>query len=243
MQTKIRSDAVVIPSRPTPHEPKQAQRTRIAGALLALTGIGILMAIITNEALYPAARHYNTFTNTISDLGGTVPPNSYMVQPNRAIFIAMMAVAGALVLVSTYLSWPSIARRRISIGLLVFGVSLVGLAVFPGNVPTWHPWIALTCFMAGSITAIMSRKVLHPPVTYFAVALGVIAVVATFVGLESFEGTGPQEWIGLGGVERWIAYPVLMWLVMFGTALMSRDDGRSRSELPPGTDDGDVGSQ
>jgi hypothetical membrane protein len=242
MQTKIRSDAVAAPFRPTAQETRQARRTRLAGALLAMTGIGVLMSIITNEALYPAARHYNTFANTISDLGGTVPPNSYMVQPNRAIFIATMAVSGTLVLVSTYLLWPGVARRRISIGLLVFGASLVGLAVFPGNVPTWHPWIALTCFMAGSITAIMSRKVLHRPVTYFAVALGVIALVATFAGLESFEGTGPQEWIGLGGVERWIAYPVLMWLVMFGTALMSRDDGRSRSELAPGTD-GEVGSQ
>ncbi len=229
MQTKIRNDAVATPSCPPPRDTKRAQRSRTAGALLALTGIGILMAIITNEALYPAARHYNTFTNTISDLGGTIPPNSYMVQPNRAIFIAMMAVSGTLVLVSTYLSWTSIARRRISIGLLVFGVSLVGLAVFPGNVPTWHPWIALACFMAGSITAIMSRKVLHPPLAYFAVAFGVIALFATFAGLEAFEGMGPQEWIGLGGVERWIAYPVLMWLVTFGTALMSRDDGRSRS--------------
>jgi hypothetical membrane protein len=243
MQTKIRSDAVATQFRPAAQETRQARRARLAGALLALTGIGVLMSIITNEALYPAARQYNTFANTISDLGGTVPPNSYMVQPNRAIFIATMAVSGALVLVSTYLLWPGVPSRRISIGLLVFGISLVGLAVFPGNVPTWHPWIALTCFMAASITAVMSRKVLHPPVTYFAVALGVIALVATFAGLESFEGTGPQEWIGLGGVERWIAYPVLMWLVVFGTALMSRDRGRSRSELAPGTDGGEVGSQ
>jgi hypothetical membrane protein len=243
MQTKIRSGAVAAPLRLAPQETGQARRTRLAGALLALTGIGTLMSIITSEALYPAARHYNTFSNTISDLGGTSPPNSYMVQPNRAIFIATMAVAGTLVLVSTYLLWPSVARRRISIGLLVFGASLAGLAVFPGNVPTWHPWIALACFMAGSITAIMSRKVLDPPVTYFAVALGVTALVATLAGLEAFEGVGPQEWIGLGGVERWIAYPVLMWLVMFGTALMSRLDGRSRSEVGPGTDGGEVGSQ
>jgi hypothetical membrane protein len=201
--------------------------TRIAGALLAFTGIGILMAIITNEALYPAARHYNTFANSISDLGGTIPPNSYMVQPNRTIFIAMMAVAGALVLASTYLLWPSIERRRILIGLLVFGLALAGLAVFPGNVPTWHPLIALVCFMAGSITAIMSRKILRAPVAYFAIAFGAIALIATFAGLEAFEGTGPQDWIGLGGVERWIAYPVLMWLVMFGTALMLHDDGLS----------------
>jgi len=229
MQTETRNDAVAAPLPPTSQENSHARRIRLAGALLALTGIGILMSIITNEALYPAARHYNTFANTISDLGGTSPPNSYMVQPNRAIFVATMAVSGILVLFSTYLLWPSVARRRISVGLLVFGASLAGLALFPGNVPTWHPWIALACFMAGSITAITSRKVLQPPVSSFAVALGVIALGATFAGLEAFAGTGPQDWIGLGGVERWIAYPVLMWLVVFGTALMSNDEVRSRS--------------
>jgi hypothetical membrane protein len=135
-----------------------------------------------------------------------------------------MAVAGALVLASTYLLWPAIARRRIVIGLLVFGLSLAGLAVFPGNVPTWHPWIALACFLAGSITAIMSRKLLSTPMSYFGVGLGVTALAATFAGLEAFEGIGPQAWIGLGGVERWIAYPALVWLVMFGTVLMTRGD-------------------
>lgn len=223
MQTKIRNDVATTTTARTPSDAEGA-RTRLAGAMVALTGIGVLMAIITDEALYPAARHYNTFANTISDLGGTIPPNSYMVQPNRGIFIAMMAVAGTLVLASTYLLWPSIAPRRISVGLLVFGISLIGLAVFPGNVPTWHPWIALACFLSGSITAIMSRKVLPAPASYFTVPLGVIALVATFFGLEAFEGVGPQAWIGLGGVERWIAYPVLMWLVIFGTVMMTRGD-------------------
>jgi hypothetical membrane protein len=225
MQTKTRND--VVTTAPTALGTKETGRTRLAGALMALTGIGVLMAIITDEALYPAARHYTTFANTISDLGGTVPPNSYMVQPNRAIFIATMAVAGTLVLASTYLLWPSIAPRRISIGLLVFGVSLIGLAVFPGNVATWHPWIALACFVSGSITAIMSRKVLHGPASSFAVALGVIALVATVAGSEAFEGMGPQAWIGIGGVERWIAYPVLMWLVMLGSVMMTDRQLRS----------------
>src|SRR5512132_1027014 len=71
----------------------------IAGALLSFTGMGILMSIITNETLYPAGRHYSTFTNSISDLGGTIPPNSYMVEPNRLIFIVTMAIGGAFVLI------------------------------------------------------------------------------------------------------------------------------------------------
>lgn len=207
-------------TRPGVTERRTRARRSVAGALLALTGIGTIMAIVTNEAIYPADRHYNTFANSISDLSGTLPPNSYMVQPSRGIFIATMGVAGAMVLAATYLLWSEIERRRVVVGLGVLGVGLVGIAVFPGNVETWHPIFALLCFVGGSITAVMSRKVLAQPVSSFALALGVIALVATFFGLETFEGWGPQAAIGIGGTERWIAYPVLLWLTMFGTALM-----------------------
>jgi hypothetical protein len=73
------------------------------------------------------------------------------------------------------------------------------------------------------LTAILSRKVLAPPVRYFATALGSIALGATVFGLEFFENWGPQAEIGIGGIERWIAYPVLLWLVLFGAQLMIRE--------------------
>lgn len=225
MQATTKNDVHVVPPREPVVESRASSHRTIAGVLLALTGIGTIMAIITNEALYPADRHYNTFTNSISDLSGTLPPNSYMVQPNRGIFIATMAIAGAMVLASAYLLWSVIARRRVVVGLGVLGIGLVGIAVFPGNVETWHPIFALLCFVGGSVTAIMSRKVLGQPLGTFALALGVIALVATVFGLETFEAWGPQAAIGIGGTERWIAYPVLLWLTMFGTALMRERSG------------------
>ncbi len=203
--------------RITPRRPQT-----IAGALLAFAGIGILMSIITNEALYPAERHYDTFANTISDLGGTIPPNSYMVEPNRLIFIVTMAVGGALVLASTALLWRALARRGFLVALGAVGVGLVGIAVFPGNVATWHPLLALLCFVGGSVAAILSGRFLKRPLRYFAVGMGAVALVSTVLGLDAFEGHWPQTMIGLGGVERWIAYPVLLWMVLLGTVLMAR---------------------
>jgi hypothetical membrane protein len=132
----------------------------VAGALLSITGIGLILSIITNEALYPAARHYSTFANEISDLGGTKPPNSFMVQPNRWIFIVSMAVAGALVLIATYLLWRVIQRRRFLVALGLLGIGLVGIAVFPGNIATYHVLFSLLCFVGGSVAAILSRNVL-----------------------------------------------------------------------------------
>lgn len=106
-----------------------------AGVLLTSTGIGIIMSIITNEALYPQWRHYSTFANSISDLGGTLPPNSYMVQPNRTIFIATMAVGGVLVLAATYLLWPVIQRRRIVAGLGASAWDSSASPCFPATSP------------------------------------------------------------------------------------------------------------
>ena len=78
--------------------PGRDRAATLAGALLAATGVGIVLSTITNEALYPADRHYSTFADTISNLSGTEPPNSYTVEPNRLIFVVTMAVAGVLVL-------------------------------------------------------------------------------------------------------------------------------------------------
>ena len=55
----------------------------------------------------------------------------------------------------------------------------------------------------------------------FAVILGSVALAATVLGLDFFADLGPQAAIGIGGVERWIAYPVLLWMVLFGAALMT----------------------
>jgi hypothetical membrane protein len=219
--TRTRTPRTVAETPTTSTEAAERRRP-LAGLLLTVTGIGIVMSTITNEALYPAERAYSTNANTISDLGGTLPPNSFMVQPNRAIFIATMAVAGALVLASTYLLRGTLRRRRMLVAMGAMGVGLVGIAIFPGNVAGWHPLFSLLAFVGGSAATIMSRKELDQPAGSVALALGVIALGATVLGLDLFAETWPQTAIGIGGAERWIAYPVLLWMVLFGTALMGK---------------------
>jgi hypothetical membrane protein len=198
----------------------------IAGALFSIAGIGMVMSIITGAAVYP--RSYTTFGNTISDLSGTEPPHSIMLQPSRTLFIVTMLLAGALILVGDWFLARSTDRRRLVVTMAVFGVGLVGIGIFPGNVEGWHPLFAMACFLGGSMAAIMSRKVVDGAFRYFAAALGATALVATIFGLESLENWGPQDALGRGGIERWIAYPVLLWLVGFGAHLMSAQ-GRSRA--------------
>src|SRR6188508_2667811 len=96
MDTATRPPTTSTPSRRPATAPIHRDRLErsivAAGLLLSLSGIMMLMGFITGEILYPRA--FSTSTNTISDLGGTIPPNSVMLQPSRGIFIATVLVAG-----------------------------------------------------------------------------------------------------------------------------------------------------
>ena len=73
---------------------------RLGGGLLFLGGATVLMGIITAEALYPGT--FSTAANEISDLGGTRPPNSVILQPSASIFDASMALVGILVVAGSW---------------------------------------------------------------------------------------------------------------------------------------------
>jgi hypothetical protein len=61
---------------------------KLGAALLILAGSTILMAIVTGEALFPAA--YTTQQNTISDLGSTWQSGGVVREPSASIFHTAM---------------------------------------------------------------------------------------------------------------------------------------------------------
>jgi hypothetical protein len=39
--------------------------------------------------------------------------------------------------------------------------------------------------------------------------------------------------LGEGGIERWIVYPIVLWLVAFGSYLLALDRGHQRGSAHP----------
>jgi hypothetical membrane protein len=197
---------------------------KLAGVLLFTAGAGILMGIITAEALYPAA--YSTSANTISDLGGTRPPDSVVLQPSAAIFDITMLVTGAMIMVAAWLVHRGFRRRAVTISLACYGIGVFGIGVFPGST-TPHPYVALFVFVAAGVAAILAYRVATPPLRQLSVVLGTITLASTVLG-NLFLEWGPVAELGEGGIERWIAYPAVLWLAVFGGWLM----GSPSAEAP-----------
>ena len=213
--TKSRPTLITEPAQ-RPGRARDRDR-RTGGALLASAGAAAFMAIITAEALYPAP--FSTANNTISDLGATLPPNSVILQPSATIFDIAMIVAGLTITAGAVFVHRAFARKAVTIPLALFGIGALGVGIFPGNNLAPHQLFAMTAFISGGVAAVMAAKVLVAPLRQLSVVMGVASLVSFLLAMSLLEW-GPVAELGEGGIERWIVYPAILWLTMFGGALM-----------------------
>ena len=199
--------------------PDSGRDASVAGSAMVLAGVIAFMGIITAEVLSPG---YST-RQDISDLGSTQPPDPIIHQPSATIFDGTMLVTGALILVAAYFVYRSLARRVFGVSLAVFGFGAFGVGVFPGNVTPWHGLFALLTFFIGGVTVLLSSQVVSRPFSYLCVLPGGISLVVLvsvfFYGLM-LARPHPLSFLGSGGIERWVAYPLLLWVLTFGGYLL-----------------------
>jgi hypothetical membrane protein len=190
-----------------------------AGALLLVAGFTAFMGIITAEALYPEG--YSTSGNAISDLGATLPPDSVIEEPSATIFNSAMIAGGIMVIAAAACLQAGFRRVMVAVFTGLTGVGMLGVGVFPGAYGSLHAVFALVIFVAGGLGAIVSQLVQKPPFSIISTLLGVIGLGSLL--LHTVLGdSNPMQGLGVGGIERWVAYPVLVWVMSFGGYLMGR---------------------
>jgi hypothetical membrane protein len=202
---------------------------KFAGGLLLTAGVTIVLEIITAEALY--TNPYNARME-ISDLGAT--DTGVVLHPSAAIFNATMLVAGAMIILGAYFAHRALDRKAVTIPTGLLGLGVLGVGIFPGNIHPQHPLFAFTAFVAGGLAVLLSAWATPQPLRTIFAVMGTISLLFTAASVFLLEW-GPFARLELGGVERWMVYPVLLWLVGFGGYLTAHRPEEAASGSPPAT--------
>jgi hypothetical membrane protein len=197
--------------------PRGGRDGRIAGLLLSTAGVAILMGSITAEALHPGP--YTTNADTLSHLGASEPPDSVVVQPTAAVFDGTMLAAGAMILVGVWFAHRALRRKAVTVPTALLGLGVLGVGLFPLTSPGMHTLLAMLAFFAGGFAVLLSARGTPSPFRQLWTVLGVVSLGAIVLGLVA-RNWGPVAALGEGGIERWNSYPIVLWLVAFGSHLM-----------------------
>ena len=187
---------------------------KIAGTLLFGGSAQFILALIVAEAFYPG---YSVAQNFISDLGATCRATCLVVQPTSIIFNSSVTLLGLLAILASYFIKREFRWRTLTFLVIMSGVGITGVGVFPETAGVVHHIVSLIAFLFAGLSAIASCKLQKAPSSYFSVLLGVMTLVALTLYVSNiFLG------LGQGGMERMIVYPALVWTVGFGVYLMGK---------------------
>ena len=200
-------------------------RLNVAGALFFIAGTLILLGIVTAEATYPG---YSVSQNYISDLGGV--RNGTIVQPAAAVLDTTLVVGGLLIIGGAYAIHRALDKRvfpsALPLLIALAGIGSVGVGIFNETFGVVHWLLSGLTFIAGGFAAIAAYSQQKTPFRYFSVILGIIALVFAI---------GPNiapavAFLGVGWAERWVVYPLVLWLIGFGGYLMGTSPSTMSSQ-------------
>lgn len=186
---------------------------RVAGTILFVGAAQFIVLMIIAETLYP---NYSTSTNYISDLG---------VGPSALIFNSSIILLGFMTVAGTYFTYRIFRSRLFLVLLTLAGIGAIGVGMFTESAGGIHVVFSLITFLFGGLSAIAFYKVEKTPFNWLSAALGTMGLVALVLfGSDNYLG------LGAGGMERMIAYPILLWGAGLGGHLIGSSEKMSTTK-------------
>lgn len=193
---------------------------KLAGIILIVGCVQFFMAVNLAETQFPG---YSTAKNTLSTLGGSVP----LVEPSAIIFNVSVIIFGLLGLMAVYLILKSGGCRLFSSCLAISSIGAIGVGLFPQYTGNTHLLFALLTFLFASLATIFSYRLgLNRYMVIVSMVMGFTSLILLL--LVVFLGSGNSNpliaYLGVGGNERFIAYPAIFYLTALGGYLTSRGE-------------------
>ncbi|MGI0131010.1 MAG: DUF998 domain-containing protein, partial [Thermoplasmata archaeon] len=174
---------------------------------------------------------YSVHHSTISDLLALGAPTSLVGEP--MLFLAAVAWMGG-----AYYLFRGSGRTGLRVLNLLPGTGLLLAVLSPENVNLLiHSIGAVLAFVPGPIAAILSYRMTGSRFRYCALVMGVLSLAGAAIYFGTYETALVQQTLGPGGWERAIVYPLLVWLIGFGSYLLAKSDevrGEETSRGIPG---------
>ncbi len=205
-------------SSPEPRRGPLVHRSVHHGAALwAIASAEFIVAMVVTQLKYPG---YSDLHNYISDLGNT------QLSPWHDLFNGAIILLGVLVVLGTILAqtaFPSRKSSTIGLGLVVVSaLAAIGVGISPENVNgTVHGIASGVTFVGAGLALVtlgfaMFRDTRWDGFRAYTLFSGLLTLIATAL----FEA-GRDFALGVGGMERLIVAPPLLWLLVAGIHLLS----------------------
>lgn len=193
---------------------RQNSGEKYAGAALFVGASQFLLCLVISEALVEG---YSVSSNYISELG---------VGATAFIFNISVLALGVAAIIGVCLLRGTFRYGMLPHLLVLCGVGCIGVGCFPYTYGIIHTAFSLLAFLCGALAALTSCRLYHALMKQIFGALGAIplAALALFATGEvcfRYYSMSLNLMIGLGGMERMIVYPVLIWTIGFGGLLMA----------------------
>ena len=198
----------------------QLSNQKIAGIILFVGTFGFVLAMQISEFIDGAS--YNVANNFISDLGTyckAFPAVTTCVElPSHNLFDISVFLIGLALLLGSYFLYRAFKNRVFGGLLILSGIGAMGVGIFPENYPVEHEIFSLVVFLFGGLAAIFAYKIERKPLNYFSPVIGAFSIAMVVLYLAGYD-----LGLGVGGIERLIAYPELLWLVALGGHMIAWD--------------------
>ncbi len=195
----------------------QLQEKGTAGLLLFAGALILLFGMMLAEFTYPG---YSMADNYISDLGNFSHPVPAVIFNVSIIVFGAMAIYAGMLLKTALDKWLGIL-------LILAGAGGIGVGIFnESTIQAIHYMCAFTVFVCGGLAVYWSARVLYtrPTSWIFLILAGIVALFFSFMIYNVVSGSPDKILlgIGVGGMERMVAFPTIFWAMATGMYLVGQ---------------------
>ena len=191
----------------------------------------IIQILVAAAWMHPI---YSWRFNTISDLGATmcgvidgraVCSPLYLLLDGALVAVGILMAGGSLFIYQEFRERPG---TLLGFSLMaIAGLGSAGVGLFPENVnPVMHTVSAATTFLLGNLSLLLLGVTLYKipnGLRLYTLLSGALSLGALALFVAHLYGP-----LGIGGMERVVAYPQTMWLFVFGLYMSRNHISQSR---------------